>query len=163
MRRFVAGTFLDEVPLASASVAQVHFAELPDGTPVAVKVLRPGIERIIDKDVGLMHAGAMLVEKLWADGKRLRPREVVAEFARHLDDELDLMREAANAAQLKRNFTGSPLLYVPEVYFDLCTVNVMVMGPGGYTFRDYVRTGLPLVGTTLLAVLITLPVFWGVH
>jgi ubiquinone biosynthesis protein len=114
-------------PVASASVAQVHWAELPDGTPAAVKVLRPNIAATIDKDLGLMQAGAMLVEKLWSDGKRLRPREVVAEFEKTIRDELDLAREAANCSQLRRNFLHSPLLLVPEVYWDWCTREVMVM------------------------------------
>lgn len=114
-------------PVASASVAQVHFAVLPDGRDVAVKILRPGIAEIIAKDVALLDAGAFLLEKLWSDGRRLKPREVVAEFARHLDDELDLMREAANASQLRRNFLDSPLLAVPEVHWDFCSTRVMVM------------------------------------
>jgi ubiquinone biosynthesis protein len=117
----------DPVAVASASVAQVHFARLHDGTPVAVKILRPGIGVIIEKDVALLDAGASVMEALWADGKRLRPHEVVAEFAKHLADELDLMREAANASQLGRNFERSPLLLVPEVYWDFCTSEVMVM------------------------------------
>jgi ubiquinone biosynthesis protein len=117
----------DPVPVASASVAQVHFAQLPDGTPVAVKVLRPGIREVIDKDVALLQAGAALVERLWSDGKRLRPREVVAEFEKNLADELDLTREAANCSQLRRNFLHSPLLRVPEVHWDWCTPEVMVM------------------------------------
>src|SRR5207253_3837582 len=114
-------------PVASASVAQVHLAELPDGTPAAVKVLRPNIETTIEKDLALMHMGAMLVEKLWSDGKRLRPREVVAEFDKTIHDELDLAREAANCSQLRRNFLYSPLLRVPEVYWDWCNSEVMVM------------------------------------
>ncbi|MDR2240527.1 MAG: ubiquinone biosynthesis regulatory protein kinase UbiB [Zoogloeaceae bacterium] len=114
-------------PEASASVAQVHFARLPDGREVAVKILRPGIERVIAHDVGLLDAGARLIEMLWPDGRRLKPREVVAEFAKHLEDELDLMREAANCAQLRRNFRSSPLLVVPEVYWDWCSARVMVM------------------------------------
>ncbi|MDA8092663.1 MAG: ubiquinone biosynthesis regulatory protein kinase UbiB [Betaproteobacteria bacterium] len=114
-------------PVASASVAQVHFARLADGREVAVKVLRPGIGRIIAKDLSLLEVGAGLVETLWADGKRLRPREVVAEFAKHLDAELDFMIEAANASQLRRNFEGSALLKVPEVYWDYCHTEVMVM------------------------------------
>jgi ubiquinone biosynthesis protein len=114
-------------PQASASVAQVHFATLPDGREVAVKILRPGIERVIAHDVALLEAGAGLIEMLWADGRRLKPREVVAEFAKHLEDELDLMREAANCAQLRRNFLHSPLLAVPEVYWDWCSTTVMVM------------------------------------
>ncbi len=117
----------DAVAIASASVAQVHFAKLHDGREVAVKILRPGIEQIIRKDVSLLDAAASLMELLWADGKRLRPHEVVAEFARHLEDELDLMREAANASQLRRNFEQSPLLLVPEIHWDWCTTEVMVM------------------------------------
>jgi len=113
--------------IASASVAQVHFAELHDGRAVAVKILRPGIEQVIRNDVSLLDASAGLIELLWADGKRLRPHEVVAEFAHHLDDELDLMREAANASQLRRNFEGTSLLLVPEIYWDWCTTQVMVM------------------------------------
>lgn len=114
-------------PVASASVAQVHFARLHDGTAVAVKVLRPGIARVIAHDVSLLYAAAGLVEKLFADGKRLRPREVIAEFEKHLEDELDLMREAANCSQLRRNFKDSTLLAVPGVYWDYCDKNVMVM------------------------------------
>ena len=117
----------DRTALASASVAQVHLAELHDGREAAVKILRPGIAKIIRNDVALLDAGASLMEWLWADGKRLRPHEVVTEFARHLDDELDLMREAANASQLHRNFAGSPLLLVPEIYWEYCSTEVMVM------------------------------------
>src|SRR5262245_7192360 len=117
----------DRTPAASASVAQVHLARLPDGTEVAVKVLRPGIARVIAGDLALLHAGATLIEWLWADGKRLRPHEVVDEFAKHLEVELDLLREASNASQLRRNFEGSPLLRVPRVYWDYCSTEVMVM------------------------------------
>ena len=106
----------DRVPIASASVAQVHIGRLHNGTEVAIKVLRPGIAPIIANDLTLLHAAATLVELLWADGKRLRPHEVVAEFSKHLEVELDLLREASNASQLKRNFEGSPLLLVPEIY-----------------------------------------------
>jgi ubiquinone biosynthesis protein len=117
----------DLTPIASASVAQVHFAVLHDGREVAVKILRPGIEPIINHDIALLDAGALLLETFWADGKRLKPREVVAEFNKYLHDELDLMREAASASELRRNFPESKLLLVPEVYWDWCTSNVMVM------------------------------------
>ncbi len=114
-------------PIASASVAQVHLAELKDGTAAAVKVLRPGIAGVIGHDVALLYSAASLVQWLWRDGRRFKPREVVAEFQKHLDDELDLMREAASASQLRRNFAASPLLRVPEVYWDYCSSQVMVM------------------------------------
>ena len=117
----------DVTPVASASVAQVHLGILHDGREVAVKILRPGIRSVIENDVSLMDTGAWLVETLWSDGRRLRPRDVVAEFAKHLEDELDLVREAANCSQLRRNFRGSPLLRVPEVYWDYCSSEVMVM------------------------------------
>ena len=117
----------EKIPVASASVAQVHFARLKDGTEVAVKVLRPGVEAEIARDVLLLRMAASLVERLWTEGRRLRPREVVAEFERHLEEELDLMREAANASQLRRNFEGSPLLAVPAVHWELCAQRVMVM------------------------------------
>jgi ubiquinone biosynthesis protein len=120
------GSFERE-PVASASVAQVHFATLKDGAEVAVKVLRPGVERAIEKDVLLLRTAAGLLERAWGDGRRLRPREVVEEFARHLDEEMDLLREAANASQLRRNFEASPLLAVPAIHWDLCSQRVMVM------------------------------------
>jgi ubiquinone biosynthesis protein len=122
----VFGTFESE-PVASASVAQVHFAVLPDGREAAVKILRPGVERIISNDLALLGTLAGLLERLWSDGKRLKPREVVAEFEKHLHDELDLMREAANCSQLRRNFANSTLLAVPEVFWDWCRPSVMVM------------------------------------
>src|SRR5574343_329926 len=120
----------DPTPVASASIAQVHFAKLRDedgGHEVAVKILRPNMLSVIEHDLALMDSLAMLLEKLWSDGKRLKPREVVAEFAKYLKDELDLMREAANASQLRRNFTDASLLIVPEVHWDFCTSTVMVM------------------------------------
>jgi ubiquinone biosynthesis protein len=128
-RRPVADVFysFDQIPIASASVAQVHFAVLPDGREVAVKILRPGIMNIISHDIGLLDTCAGLMERWWKDGQRLKPRQVVAEFEKYLYDELDLMREAACASQLKRNFANSNLLTVPEVYWDWCTSEVMVM------------------------------------
>src|SRR5256885_12878166 len=118
---------LDRTPIASASIAQVHLGTLQDGREVAVKVLRPDVEREIAKDLALLETAASLVERLSPEGRRLRPREVVAEFAHHLDEELDLMREAANASQMRRDFAGSSLLAVPEVHWDLCAQRVMVM------------------------------------
>ncbi len=114
-------------PVASASIAQVHFATLKDGTKVAVKVLRPGMKKSIDEDIALMKTAARWVERLWADGRRLKPREVVAEFDKYLHDELDLMREAANASQLRRNFLQSQLLIVPEMFWEYCSTSVIVM------------------------------------
>ena len=117
----------ERVPVASASIAQVHFAALKDGTQVAVKVLRPGMKKLIDEDVALMHIAANFINRIWADSKRLKIQEVVQEFDKYLHDELDLMREAANASQLRRNFAGSKLLLVPEMYWDYCSSNVIVM------------------------------------
>ncbi|MEQ1533798.1 MAG: ubiquinone biosynthesis regulatory protein kinase UbiB [Sideroxydans sp.] len=117
----------DATPVASASVAQVHFAVLPDGREVAVKVLRPGIKHTIEHDISLLQVCAGLIERWWADGKRLKPKLVVAEFEKYLHDELDLMREAANASQLRRNFSDARLLLVPEVHWDWCSEQVMVM------------------------------------
>jgi len=117
----------DQLPLASASIAQVHSAQLHDGREVVVKVVRPGIEKIIRRDLDLLYTVAELAGRYWADGKRLRPTEVVSEFEKTLFDELDMMREAASASQLKRNFAKESLLYVPEVYWDYTHKNVMVM------------------------------------
>ena len=117
----------DPVAIASASVAQVHLAVLPGGREVAVKILRPGIAPVIVEDLALLDVAAGLIERLWQDGRRLKPREVVAEFEKHLKDELDLLREAANASQLRRNFDKSPLLLVPEIFWDYCNTEVMVM------------------------------------
>lgn len=117
----------DRVPVASASIAQVHFATLKDGRQVAVKVLRPNMRKSIEEDIGLMYLAAGWVERLWADGRRLKPMEVVAEFDKYLHDELDLMREAANGSQLRRNFAESDLLLVPEMIWDYCSTNVIVM------------------------------------
>ncbi len=122
----VFGSF-DTIPLAAASIAQVHTATLKDGREVIVKVLRPSMQTVIRRDLEVLYALAGLALRYVPDTSRLRPREVVAEYDKTIMDELDLMREAANAAQLKRNFAGSPLLYVPEVHFDLCRSDVLVM------------------------------------
>ncbi len=120
----------DRTPVASASIAQVHFAVLPQeqgGHDVAVKVLRPGMLRIIDQDLALMRLLAGWIERAWADGKRLKPREVVGEFDKYLHDELDLVREAANAAQLRRNMDGLGLVLIPQMFWELCRPSVIVM------------------------------------
>jgi ubiquinone biosynthesis protein len=134
----VFGRRLDEVfvefthkPVASASIAQVHFAVIKDRhgmmREVAVKVLRPGMLSVIDKDLSLMRMLAAWVDRLSADGKRLKPREVVAEFDKYLHDELDFVREAANAAQLRRNMEGLDLVLIPEMIWDFCHTEVIVM------------------------------------
>jgi ubiquinone biosynthesis protein len=120
------GSF-DEEPLAAASIAQVHAATLTDGREVVVKVLRPGMREAISRDLEVLYTLAGLASRYWPESKRLRPLEVVAEYEKTILDELDLMREAGNASQLKRNFTGSKLLHVPEIHWDLCRRDVLVM------------------------------------
>ena len=117
----------DNTPVASASIAQVHFATLKGGREVAVKVLRPNVLQAIESDLAILHTVARWVERISVDGKRLRPRDVVAEFDMYLHDELDLIREAANAAQLRRNMASLDLIMVPEMLWDFCTSRVMVM------------------------------------
>jgi ubiquinone biosynthesis protein len=117
----------DETPLAAASVAQVHAARLRSGEEVVVKVIRPGVRALIERDLEVMHTLARLVLDYAREGHRLRPTEVVKEYEKTIFDELDLMREAANAAQLKRNFEGNELLHVPAVYWDYCRPEAMVM------------------------------------
>ncbi len=117
----------DAKPLASASVAQVHTAVLHSGEEVVVKVIRPGLEPTIEKDTLLLRMLAQLVEKFASDGKRFRPVEVVDDYRNTIFDELDLAREGANASQLRRNFENSELLYIPQVYWDYSTRNVLVL------------------------------------
>jgi ubiquinone biosynthesis protein len=115
----------DFEPLAAASIAQVHTAQLQSGQEVILKVLRPGVLEQIERDLEVLQMIARLADRYWEHGKRLRPLEVVAEYERTIIDELDLMREAANTAQLKRNFQGSDMLYVPDVYWDYCRPEVL--------------------------------------
>ena len=117
----------DAQPLASASVAQVHGAQLKSGEEVVVKVIRPGLKPIIKQDLAWLFLLAKVAEKASSDARRLRPVEVVSDYEKTIYDELDLLREAANASQLRRNFEGSPLLYVPQVYWDFCRPKVLVM------------------------------------
>lgn len=117
----------DRTPVASASIAQVHFAQLPGGKPVAVKVLRPDMAPVIDRDLALLRTIGQLLVRISADARRLRPLEVIDEFDHYLHDELDLVREAANAAQLRRNFSDGRLLLIPEVHWDWCATNVFTM------------------------------------
>ena len=117
----------EETPLAAASIAQVHAAKLADGRDVIVKVLRPGMKATIELDIEVLYTIAGMAERWWAPSRRLKPMEIVREYEKTVLDELDLMREAANASQLKRNFAGSVLLYVPEIYWDHCRTDVLVM------------------------------------
>ncbi|RDH82608.1 MAG: ubiquinone biosynthesis regulatory protein kinase UbiB [endosymbiont of Galathealinum brachiosum] len=128
------GTSIDEyfdefntTPLASASIAQVHTAKLKDGKEIVVKVLRPNIQPVIKRDIALLFIIAKLAERYSKDARRLRAIEIVQEYEKTILDELDLMREAANASQLRRNFENSKQLYIPEVYWDYTRRNVMVM------------------------------------
>lgn len=117
----------DEAPLASASIAQVHSAQLHNGKEVVIKIIRPGIAPIIRQDIALMFMIARLVETYWEDGKRLHPVDIVADYEQTIFDELDLQREAANTSQLRRNFQDSPLIYIPEVYWDYTSTKMLVM------------------------------------
>jgi ubiquinone biosynthesis protein len=117
----------DAVPLASASIAQVHAATLLDGKSAVVKVLRPNIKKIIERDIDLLYTLATIAMRYSPESRRFKPIEIIAEIEHTLYDELDLLREGANASQLRRNFLGSPLLYVPEIYWTYSRNNVLVM------------------------------------
>ena len=117
----------DPEPIAAASVAQVHYATLKSGEEVIIKVLRPDILPLIDRDIALLYKLADLALRYWPDARRLRLDEIVQDYDATIHDELDLMREAANASQLRINFLNSDLIYVPEVYWDHCQTNVMCM------------------------------------
>jgi len=117
----------DPTALAAASIAQVHVAKLHSGLEVIVKILRPNVQHEVERDIEIMYWIAGLAQRYWADSRRLRPLEIVAEYEKTILNELDLMREAGNAAQLRRNFENSPMIYVPEVYWDYCRTRVMVM------------------------------------
>ncbi|MBT8444791.1 MAG: ubiquinone biosynthesis regulatory protein kinase UbiB [Gammaproteobacteria bacterium] len=136
--------------LAAASIAQVHVATLHSGQEAIVKILRPGVNEAVERDLEVLRAFAQLAERYWEDSRRLRPVEVVEEYRKTVLHELDLMREAANAAQLRRNFLGSPLIYVPEVYWDYCRPRVMVMERiHGIPIND--KESLQRVGTNFRA------------
>ena len=117
----------DREALAAASIAQVHAARLHTGEDVVVKVLRPRVRQLIEQDLEVMYTLARLAQRWWPEARRLRPEAVVAEYEKTILNELDLLREAGNANQLRRNWQGSPLIYVPKVYFDYCRTGVMVM------------------------------------
>lgn len=117
----------DAIPLASASIAQVHRATLFDGQSMVVKILRPNVHRLIKRDVELLKSLARWAKRYWKGARQFKPCEIVAEFEKALADELDLMREAASASELRRNFANSSLLYIPKMYWPLCTKNVLVM------------------------------------
>src|SRR5690606_11517075 len=132
----------DREPLASASVAQVHAARVKTGEEVVVKVIRPGLRRIIAQDMAWLFQIARFAERSSVEARRLRPVEVVNDYARTIYDELDLLREAANTSQLRRNFEDSPLLYVPQIYWDWCRPKVLV------SERIY---GIPVTDLAVLA------------
>ena len=117
----------DDTALAAASIAQVHVGRLPGGEEVAIKILRPNVQEQVERDVEVLYAVARLAERWWPESRRLRPVELVAEYEKTILNELDLMLEAANAAQLRRNFEGDPKIYVPRIHYDWCRSGVMVM------------------------------------
>ncbi|MCP4333322.1 MAG: ubiquinone biosynthesis regulatory protein kinase UbiB [Gammaproteobacteria bacterium] len=117
----------DEKELASASIAQVYGAELHDGQQVIVKIVRPGIDALIQRDIDVLMMLAQMADRYWSEAVRIKPIQIVREFEKTIMNELDLMREAANASELRRHFETSPDLYVPSVHWDYCRSKVMVM------------------------------------
>lgn len=119
-------SYINNTPLASASVSQVHDAQLVDGSKVVIKIIRPGIKQAIKRDVELLHTLALLAERYWSRSKYLHPSKIVQELEKHLFDELDMMREASSASQLRRNFKDGQLLYVPKIYWSLTKDGLLV-------------------------------------
>ncbi len=117
---------IDAEPLAAASIAQVHSAALMDGTEVIIKVLRPNVRKLIERDIEILYILAKIIKKYWNESSQMKPVEIVREYEKTVTNELDLKREAANTARLKKNFSESDLLYVPEIYWDYCHKNILV-------------------------------------
>ena len=117
---------IDDEPLAAASIAQVHSAKLSDGKDVIIKILRPNIQTQIVKDISALYIIARSLENFWSESEQVKPTEIVKEYEKTIINELDLKREAANAARLKKNFSKSEMLYVPEIYWDYCRTNILV-------------------------------------
>ena len=117
---------IDDEPLAAASIAQVHSAKLPDGKDVIIKILRPNIQVQIEKDISALYIIARSLENFWSESEQVKPTEIVKEYEKTIINELNLKREAANAARLKKNFSKSEMLYVPEIYWDYCRANILV-------------------------------------
>ena len=117
---------IDDEPLAAASIAQVHSAKLSDGKNVIIKILRPDIQVQIEKDISALYIIARSLESFWSESEQVKPTEIVKEYEKTIINELNLKREAANAARLKKNFSNSEMLYVPEIYWDYCRTNILV-------------------------------------
>ena len=117
---------IDDEPLAAASIAQVHSAQLSDGKDVIIKILRPNIQAQIEKDISALYIIARSLENFWSESEQVKPTEIVKEYEKTIINELNLKREAANAARLKKNFSKSEMLYVPEIYWDYCRINILV-------------------------------------
>ena len=117
---------IDDEPLAAASIAQVHSAKLSDGKDVIIKILRPNIQVQIEKDISALYIIARSLENFWSESEQVKPTEIVKEYEKTIINELNLKREAANAARLKKNFSKSEMLYVPEIYWDYCRTNILV-------------------------------------